>query len=105
MKIISYGKRFRLLEKEYIGDRLFSKGSIFMATGLISFKGNNLFRVYNPDGSLKQNLHTGNGHVNFSLSLSPISKDGLLASEECYWFLNDIELRTYFKEIVYEEWE
>ena len=94
MKIISYGKRFRLLEKEYIGDRLFSKGSIFMATGLISFKGNNLFRVYNPDG-----------HVNFSLSLSPISKDELLASEECYWFLNDIELRIYFKEIVYEEWE
>lgn len=105
MKIISYGKRFRLLEKEYIGDRLFSKGSIFMATGLISFKGNNLFRVYNPDGSLKQNLHTGNGHVNFSLSLSPISKDELLASEKCYWFLNDIELRTYFKETVYEEWE
>lgn len=71
MKIISYGKRFRLLEKEYIGDRLFSKGSIFMATG----------------------------------SLSPISKDELLASEKCYWFLNNIELRTYFKETVYEEWE
>ena len=89
MKRISYGKRFRLLEEGYIGYKWFSKGSIFMATGLISFMGNNIFR----------------GHVNFFLSLSPISKDELLASEECYWFLNDIELRTYFKEIVYEEWE
>lgn len=105
MKRISYGKRFRLLEEGYIGYKWFSKGSIFMATGLISFMGNNIFRVYNPDGSLRQDLHTGNGHVNFLLSLSPISRDELLASEECYWFLNDIELRSYFKEIVYEEWE
>ena len=90
MKRISYGKRFRLLEEGYIGHKWFSKGSIFMATGLISFMGNNIFRVYNPDGSLRQDLHTGNGHVNFFLSLSPISKDELLASEECYWFLNDI---------------
>lgn len=65
MKRISYGKRFRLLEEGYIGYKWFSKGSIFMATGLISFMGNNIFRVYNPDGSLRQDLHTGNGHVNF----------------------------------------
>lgn len=105
MKRLSYGKRFRLLEEGNIGYKWFSKGSIFMATGLISFMGNNVFRVYNSDGSLKQDLHDGNGHVNFSLSLSPISKDELLASEKCYWFVTDLEIRTYFKEIVYNEWE
>lgn len=105
MKRISYGKRFRLLEEGYIGYKWFSKGSIFMATGLISFMGNNIFRVYNPDGSLRQDLHTGNGRVNFLLSLSPISRDELLASEECYWFLNDIEYL--FKNCVSyrSEWE